>query len=130
MFDSATLLATGGLVAFVATSIAWFRRAQRVAIPNDRTVFLSLWGVGGILGLLSFFVSGGNWLSGIAGGLAAAGSLFLLSLYALRKQGAGQTIPVGQQIPAFEAVDDTGATFTSASLAGSPALVKFFRGHW
>jgi hypothetical protein len=62
--------------------------------------------------------------------MASLGGVMLLGLYALRKQGAGDAIAVGDSLPVFSALDGEGAVFESASLAGSPVLLKFFRGHW
>ena len=50
---------------------------------------------------------------------------------AIGKQKTGDgAIRVGATIPAFSALDEHNQTFESASLAGTPALIKFFRGHW
>jgi peroxiredoxin len=40
------------------------------------------------------------------------------------------TLSIGDAMPAFTAVDDDGEVFDSAALAGTPVLLKFFRGHW
>ena len=58
------------------------------------------------------------------------GGLFFLGLYALRKQGVGNPILVGDTVPSFEAPNDQGETYNSDALIGTPTLVKFFRGHW
>jgi len=130
MLGTALLLGLLGLLTFAVTTVSWFRRASMVAIPDNRVAFLTAWALGGLLGLASFFASGAGWLSGVSGGLAVAGSVFLLGLYTLRKQGVGNPIAVGDTAPEFEAQDDQGTTYSSAALAGSPTLVKFFRGHW
>ena len=83
-----------------------------------------------MLGAASFIGSGASWLSYLFGSLSLAGSLFLLGLYALRKQKAGDPIVVGDVIPMFEALDDQGQTYNSEALIGTPTLLKFFRGHW
>ncbi len=46
------------------------------------------------------------------------------------KNVAAKAVAVGDIIPSFSAPDEDGTIFNSASLAGSPALIKFFRGHW
>ena len=124
------LLGLGGMTLVVATTTVWFLRAKRVAIPDDRTVFLLGWVGGGLLGAASFVVPGVSWLSSLSGGLSLVGSLFFLGLYALRKQKTLNAISVGDVVPIFEALDDKGSTFKSEALIGTPTLVKFFRGHW
>ena len=39
-------------------------------------------------------------------------------------------LQVGATIPAFDALDEHGERFDSASLEGHPVLIKFFRAHW
>ena len=46
------------------------------------------------------------------------------------QQAEANIIQVGDRIPAFSAPDDSGVIFDSAALAGHPAIIKFFRGHW
>jgi hypothetical protein len=130
MFGTATLLGAIGFAAFVLTTGVWFRRARQVAIPANRLAFLGGWSTAAVLGAASFFVADSNWLSGIFGVLALAGGAGLLGLYALGTQGAGNPIAVGDHMPAFHAITDTGARFESTELTGVPMLVKFFRGHW
>jgi hypothetical protein len=130
MLSAALLLVLLGLLLSVATTFMWFRLARLVAIPNNRTAFLLGWVSAGALGVASFMSAGAGVLSGLLGGLAILGSTFLLGLYTLGKQGVGNPISVGDTAPQFEAIDDQGNTFSSASLTGTPTLVKFFRGHW
>ncbi len=130
MISYAVALALLGFALLLFSGLAWFRRLRRVAIPDSRIAFQFLWLLAALLGVASFFASDGGWLSGIIGGVAALGGITLLLLHALRKQGVGNTISVGDQIPAFTALDGEGNSFDSASVAGSPVLLKFFRGHW
>jgi hypothetical protein len=130
MFTTAALLGLGGISVLAATTTVWFLRAMRVAIPDSRLVFLLGWTFGGFLGAASFVSAGAGWLSGLFGALSVVGSLFFLGLYALRKQKAGGSISVGNVVPAFEAPDDSGGTYKSEALIGTPTLMKFFRGHW
>jgi hypothetical protein len=130
MFTNAIVVAGFGLAVLVLTTVTWFRLAIAVAIPNNRTAFLMLWAFAAVLGVSSFFSENPDWLSGILGTLATVGGIGLLFLYMLRKQGVGEPISVGDKMPEFTAVDEKGLTFESTTTAGSPILVKFFRGHW
>jgi len=126
----ATTLGLAGLALFVATTMTWFARANQVAIPDNRLLFLAGWAIAALLGITSLFASSANWLSYVLGGLASLGGVFLLGLYALGKQQTGDAIKVGDAVPAFEALDDLGQPYTSEALMGTPTLIKFFRGHW
>jgi|GEM_PF-1050180 hypothetical protein len=89
----ATTLGLAGLALFVATTMTWFARANQVAIPDNRLLFLAGWAIAALLGITSLFASSANWLSYVLGGLASLGGVFLLGLYALGKQQAGDAIP-------------------------------------
>ena len=130
MISSATMLGLGGVLVLVATTTNWFMRARRVAIPSNRTLFLLGWAAAGVLGVAALADISAGWLSYILGGLSLLGSLFLLGLYTLRNQNAPNPIMVGDTVPAFEALDDQGRTYTSDALLGTPTLLKFFSGHW
>lgn len=130
MISTAVITSTLGLLAFVGATVAWFRRVQRVAIPDNRLVFLVVWLLALALGISSFFSAGTSWLTGIFAGIAIFGGGAFLTLYALGGQRANNPISVGDPMPSFSAVDSNRANFDSASLAGSPVLLKFFRGHW
>lgn len=130
MLNTASLVGLGGVLLLTLTTVVWFLRASRVAIPDNRLVFLLGWAGGGLLGAASFVSPGFNWISGLFGGVSLVGGLFFLGLYALRKQGVGNPILVGDTIPSFEAPNDQGETYKSEALIGTPTLIKFFRGHW
>jgi hypothetical protein len=121
------LLALG---TFLATAGWWLHRLRRVAIPDNRGAFLLFWAVAVVSGVASFFVPQAGWLSATAGAVGAAGGALMLALYALGGQRAGDAIAVGETMPPFTAPDEHGVAFQSASLAGTLALIKFFRGHW
>ena len=119
-------MASPGLIALaivLVTTIVWFRRAFRVAIPQNPGPFAVAWGIGGGLGLLSLSFAGG------AAAAWAAGLGFLF-LYFVMTGAHADRIRVGDAIPAFTALDAAGNTFDSSELAGNPVLIKFFRGHW
>ena len=127
---AATILGFAGLALFVTTTMVWFTRANKVAIPDNRLLFLAGWAGAALLGITSLSASSANWLSYVLGGLALLGGVFLLGLYSLGKQKAVNLIAVGDTFPIFTATDDHGQTYTSEALMGKPTLIKFFRGHW
>ena len=130
MFADALVIAGLGLVILVITTALWFRLTAKVAIPNNRTAFVMLWGLAAVLGVCSFFGVNPGWLSSILGILASLGGAVLLILYLLRKQGVGESISVGNKIPAFSGVNEHGMEFDSSSMSGAPIMLKFFRGQW
>jgi len=110
-------------------TVMWFDRAKRVAIPDDRTLFLSMWLLGAVIGVMALAQQPG-FFSGSLAVLAILGGAGILVLNYLAPQKADSPIEVGQPIPAFTAIDENGDTFDSISLNGSKVLLKFFRGHW
>jgi hypothetical protein len=126
----------GTTLGFVALAVAvltvalWFRLAHQVMIPEDRTpfvvAFLSAAGLG-----FAAFVIGTRWFGGIPAVLAiVAGSFLPFTIAISPQQVADNPIRVGDTLPVFTALDDAGKRFRSSELAGSPVLIKFFRGHW
>lgn len=130
MLNTASLVGFTGIIVLAITTAAWFFRASRVAIPDNRLMFLLGWAGGGLLGAIGILSPGANWLSALFGGLSLVVGVFFLGLYVLRKQGVGNPILVGDTVPSFEAINDLGETYSSEALIGTPTLVKFFRGHW
>jgi len=122
-----------GLAAFAvaATSAAlWWRALRRVEIPDNRATFITAWIVALVLGVAALLAAPG-WLVGTLASLSVLVCCLLLLTVAIGGQKVGnQAIRVGMTIPAFTTVDEHGRTFDSSSLAGNPALIKFFRGHW
>ena len=112
----------------VATYL-WFSSMKRVAIPDDRTLFLSLWILGFVIGAQALAQQPGL-LSGSIAVLAMLMSSGILGLLYLAPQKALSPIEVGQSIPAFTALDEHGELFDSSILLGNKVLIKFFRGHW
>ena len=100
-----TTLGVLALVVAAATVALWFRQIGQVDIPEDRTTYVI------------FF------LSAAALGIGA-------SVAISRQEVAANAIRVGDSIPVFSALDENGEVFESKTLAGKPALIKFFRGHW
>lgn len=119
-----------GLIALtlVLGAIArWFWLAWRVAIPASPGLFMAVWATGLVIGVAGLLTPGGHSAAAWAVGLALL--MLYLSVTAGQKV-AANGIQVGDTIPAFTALDEHGALFDSASLAGSRFLLKFFRGHW
>lgn len=115
------------LLIVLAATGSWFWRAYKVDIPKEPLPYAAAWASGAALGLVSLLFFDGGTAAGLA---AALGALFFYFVMT-GAQRAGETqVRVGDQLPAFQAVDDTGTVFDSAELAGRPALLKFFRGHW
>ena len=113
------------------TSVAlWIRAFERVAIPRNRALYIAAWIAAAMLGIRALLGEPG-WLGGVPATLGTLASLFFLFTVAIGRQriGAG-AIRVGDPIPAFSALDEHGRPFDSQRLAGRPALIKFFRGHW
>ena len=100
--------------------------------------------LGAMLGALStelFLVPN---LGLVGSGLFAMGLNLIAALIALRLSqaqeaqpyrptatpAAPQEVKLGDPLPAFTALDDEEEKFDIRSLAGTPLLLKFFRGHW
>ncbi|HIG60239.1 MAG TPA: hypothetical protein EYQ22_05035 [Gammaproteobacteria bacterium] len=125
-----TVLGFVALTAAILTVAFWFRLANQVAIPEDRTLFVvAFLGAAG-LGVAALIV-GPRWFGGIPAILAIAiGGFLTFTVEISPQQVADNPIRVGDIIPVFTALDDQGDRFRSADLAGAPVLIKFFRAHW
>jgi hypothetical protein len=125
-----TLLGFVALTAAILTVVFWFRLANQVAIPEDRTLFVvAFLGAAG-LGIAALVI-GPRWFGGVPAILAIATGGFLTVTVAISpQQVADNPIRVGDFIPVFTALDDKGDRFRSTDLAGAPVLIKFFRAHW
>jgi hypothetical protein len=125
-----TLLALLAFALVAGASFRWFRAAQAVALPANRSFFVAAWAGGALLGALAV-AQGVGWLGGALAGLAILAGCFLCALIAISGQRvAVDAIQVGATVPEFSAVDADGEVFESSQLAGHPTLIKFFRGHW
>ena len=58
-----------GLAVAVVTWLLWFRQANIVAIPEDRTLFVIAFGLAAVIGVAAFVV-GTRWYGGIPSVLA------------------------------------------------------------
>ena len=125
-----TTLGVLALVVAAATVVLWFRRIGEVDLPEDRTTYVIFFLSAVALGV-GAFVAGARWFGGVAAVLAIViGSFFPFTVAISRQEVAANAIRVGDSIPVFSALDENGEVFESATLAGKPALIKFFRGHW
>ena len=121
-----------GLIALgiiVATGFVWFQLIENVAVPRNRVGYLSLFVLGGLVGV--FAISQGGFFSTA---FAIPAVLIGFVFPALRLQ-SGQkpntpAIAVGGDMLNFVAPDANGVDFDLSSLHGKPYLLKFFRGHW
>ena len=127
---SPAFLAFGALLLLGGSVFLWFKRANDVRIPGNRTLFVAAWLGSAALGVTAL-AFGAGWLGGIAALLATLGGCFFSFLVAISAQAvAPDALKVGAKLPEFSATDENGALFASSSLAGAPVLIKFFRGHW
>ena len=115
------------LVVGLVVTARWLQLAWRVDIPRNPTAFRIAWGVGLLFGVFAVVWNTGD---GFAPWGVGVGLLMLyLSFTGGQRAGEGG-LNVGDSLPAFTGVDETGASFDSTSLQGSRVLLKFFRGHW
>ena len=125
-----TTLGVLALVLAAATVALWFRQIGQVDIPEDRTTYVICFLSAAALGV-GAFLTGVRWFGGVAAALAIIiGSFFPFTVAISRQEVAANAIRVGDSIPVFSALDENGEVFESTTLAGKPALIKFFRGHW
>ena len=127
---------TGSTLAFAAfalaasTTVLWVRRLRRVRLPRNRAGFLVAWLGAAILGAVGL-AEGTGWVSGVAAVLAIfIGAFASFTISISRQKYANDAISPGDRLPPFGALDEFGESFESDVLAGSPVLIKFFRGHW
>jgi hypothetical protein len=124
------LLGIGSLLVAGVAWALWLRRVQAVAVPRDRRAFLLAAGSAVALGIGAFSAGTGH-LGAVAAGLGIfSGAVYLALRLQSRQDARAPAVKVGEPMPAFDAPDEAGARFDSASLAGRPYLLKFFRGHW
>ena len=125
-----TTLGVLALVVAAATVALWFRQIGQVDIPEDRTTYVIFFLSAVALGV-GAFVARTRWFGGVAAALAIViGSFFPFTMAISRQEVAANAIRVGDSIPVFSALDENGEIFESKTLAGKPALIKFFRAHW
>ncbi len=125
-----TCLGFASLLLMIVSGVLWFRAAGRVALPKNRSRYVFSWVVAALLGILALGGEPG-WLGGVPAALGTFSACLLLFTVSISRQKlAADAIAVGLSIPDFSAPDENGEIFDSSSLAGHPALLKFFRAHW
>ena len=122
------MIALLALLLVLTATIAWAVAAYRLTMPSNRTPFIAAWSCGAVIGAAVLWLD----LPGRGAAIAALalGSILLFLAAVSRQKLAAGAIEVGATMPAFVGLDQNGETFDSASVAGTPLLLKFFRGHW
>ena len=122
-----------GILALLLVAVAggmWIRAFRAVRVPENRSGYVGFWIAGAAIGIAALAGSPG-WGGGVPAALAVAGASFFLLMVAISRQRVGESVlAVGAAFPPFSALDENRERFDSSSLAGKPALIKFFRGHW
>ena len=111
----------------------WFQRIQSVSIPANRSGFVAAALGSAALGMAAL-VSSPGWLVGALAVLGMASGLLFALLVAISPQKTEGAIEVGERLSERlgdgAALDDAGNTVSLSAYAGTPMLIKFFRGHW
>ena len=113
---------------------AWFLWLQRATTPrtSEYLPFLLLAsGAGPVIAAWEVFFEGAaGWpvmVPAVTGTALLAAYIFW---YSRMGRQPSETLEVGKKLPAFELPTADGAIFRSAELAGSPAVLVFYRGNW
>lgn len=124
--DIGVLLTSGPIALFVG----YIMLAQNKARTGDRlwpVMTLAIIGTG--VSLYAFLVGTGSRAQALT---AAAMTLlyFLYDFWYSRLERGGMGVSVGQPLPAITLASVGGGPVTTKDLAGSPAILMFFRGNW
>ena len=106
-----------------------FRPSPRTSDNLPLLLFITAVGVM-IAGWEQFIVESSEW--GPTSVALAAGLIFSLYVFWYSRFGRfdSSSLMVGSKLPAFTLRDLEGNSFESSSLAGSPAVILFYRGNW
>jgi len=127
---SGPMLAGIAFALLVVSTGLWARAVRAVHVPDNRGAYVAGFGAATALAVLSLVV-GLHGLAYVPAVLSIIGGGFFLLTWAVSaQQVAADAITVGETLRPFTALDEHGEPFSSASLAGHPVLIKFFRGHW
>ena len=108
----------------------WVVQMRQVDIPEDRTAFVIGFLAAAILGITAL-VRGAGWV-GVGPACLAIfiGILLPFTIGVSPQEVASRAIQIGDTLPHFTSVEDSGETFDSNRLDGKLLLIKFFRAHW
>lgn len=123
-------LAFLAFVIVLAAASYWMWLAFKVRIPHNRIPFMAAWGGGALLGLWTLLTSVTTPSAILALIAVFLGGLLVFFASTSAQMTASRKVGIGDPLPAISAPDENGEVFDTASLAGSPLLLKFFRGHW
>ena len=114
-----------------ATTAYWCYLVDEVALPADRSLFVVLFLLAAVLGVLAL-VKRTSWLGAVPPLLAIVIGLFFPVTMSVSEQIVARdtVIEVGDTVPRFTSVDGSGDAFDSRVLNGHLVLIKFFRAHW
>ncbi len=108
----------------------FFSRVFKVNVPRLRAPYFLVMLLAAGLGLLTFFLDS-SWIGKVPAAFALLLGTILPALRLQSIQNAqAPAVATGDSIINFIAADDSGQPFDLAHLAGTPFLLKFFRGHW
>ena len=117
------------LVVIGAWASYWPRiKAHRV--PRRPIGYQVVMIAGSLLAMFSLSRGTGPACTTLAGVALLGATCFLFSILTSAVPAKVPAVHVGGRMLPFQAKDQDGADFDSASLAGSPVLLKFYRGHW
>lgn len=117
-------------VIVLSTWGVWFKRIFEVRVPKFRAHYIALSIIAMALSVYAV-VGGAGWIGRVPAGVA----FLMAALFCIARMQSWQgdnkpSVAVGDQIINFTALDGQGNTFDTASMAGKPYLLKFFRGFW
>lgn len=124
--DIGVFLTSGPIAKFVGSIMLLQNRAR----TSDRlwtVMVLAIIGTG--LSLYAFLVGTGSQTQALTAA-AMTGLYFLYDFWYSRLERSDTGVSVGQPLPAITLASVDGDTVTTADLAGSPAILIFFRGNW
>lgn len=124
---SGVLVANAALPAF----LAWLMLGKRARSSEYQPFLLMISAAGPLLVAWEVFEEGtAGWPLLLPAILGTALFAIYVFWYSRFSRLPNERLSVGKKMPAFELVAADGAIFRSAELAGSPAILIFYRGNW